>query len=111
MASSSSRSYERSVKLQVAKRAQRQADKIEDWWVDHRPAAPTLFTDELEQTFERIREMPGAGVPCPTPRRPELRRILMPKTQNHVYFRVDATQQIVRILAIWGAPRGRVPKL
>ena len=30
------------------RRAQQQADRIEAWWVDHRPAAPTLFTDELE---------------------------------------------------------------
>lgn len=99
------------MKLHVGRLAQRQADKIEDWWVEHRPAAPTLFTDELEETFVLICSMPGAGVPWPTARRPDVRRILMPKTQNHVYFRVDKAMQVVRVLSIWGAPRGRGPKL
>jgi hypothetical protein len=58
-----------------------------------------------------IRTTPGAGVGWPTPRRPTLRRILMPMTQNHIYFRVDEATQTVLVLALWGAPRGRGPKL
>jgi len=65
----------------------------------------------LEETFQRIREMPGSGVGWPTPRRPTLRRILMPRTQNHVYFRVDEAKLVVRVLAVWGAPKGEGPKL
>ena len=99
------------MKLLVGKRAQRQADEIEVWWAENRPAAPTLFVDELEEAFRRICEMPSAGVGWPTPRRPTLRRILMPRTKNHVYFRVDETKQIIRVLAVWGAPKGEGPKL
>jgi len=33
----------------------------------------------------------------------------MPKTHNHVYYAVEATEVVV--LAVWGAPRGRGPKL
>jgi hypothetical protein len=40
-----------------------------------------------------------------------LRRILMPRTENHVYFVVDETAEMVNVLAIWGAPKGRTPKL
>jgi len=39
------------VKLRVGKRAQQQADKLEAWWVEHRPAAASLFLDELEETL------------------------------------------------------------
>ena len=99
------------MKLQVGKRAQRQADKIEEWWAENRPAVATLFTDELEGTFETICERPRAGIAWPTPRRPTLRRILMPKTQNHVYFRVDESKQIIHVVGVWGAPRGGGPKL
>ncbi len=99
------------MKLRVGRRAQRQADKMEEWWVANRPAAPSLFTDELEETFQRICDMPGAGVHWPTPRRPNLRRILAPRTQNHVYFRVDDKTQTVHVLAVWGAPKGRGPRL
>jgi len=81
------------------------------WWAENRPAAATLFADELERTFRLLVETPGAGVSWPTPRRPRLRRALMPQTANHVYFQVDEASQTVHVLAIWGAPRGRSPSL
>jgi hypothetical protein len=84
---------------------------IEEWWAENRPAAPTTFTDELEETFNLIRTTPCAGIRWPTPRRPTLRRILMPKTQNHVYFRVEDAENTVFVLAVWGAPKGRGPGL
>jgi plasmid stabilization system protein ParE len=111
MDSSSSRSCERSVKLFVGRRARRQIERIEVWWVANRAAAPTLFVDELEDTFRRLCELPTAGVAWPTPKRPSLRRILMPRTRNHVYFRVDEVRQVIRVLAIWGAPKGEGPRL
>lgn len=84
---------------------------MEAWWVEHRPLAPTLFVDELEETFRILCAVRGAGVRWPTPRRPNLRRILMSRSHNHVYFVVDAATDTVRVHAIWGAPRGRGPKL
>ncbi|MBX3199608.1 MAG: type II toxin-antitoxin system RelE/ParE family toxin [Labilithrix sp.] len=99
------------MKLQVARRAQREADRIAAWWAANRPAAPTLFIDELEATFRRLCETPSPGVGWPTSRRPTLRRVLMPRTQNHVYFCVDEAKDVVRVLAVWGAPKGGRPKL
>jgi hypothetical protein len=99
------------VKLRVGKRAQQQAKRIEAWWVEHRPAAPTLFLDELERTFRYIVQVRDAGVRWPTPRRPTLRRILMTRSQNHVYFVIDESNATVHVLAVWGAPRGTTPKL
>lgn len=99
------------MKLRVGKRAQRQADRIEEWWVKNRPAAPSLFTDELEEFFEHIRSTTAAGVRWPTSKRPDLRRILMPRTLNHIYFRVDEAKGVVHVLAVWGAPRERGPTL
>jgi hypothetical protein len=84
---------------------------MERWWVKHRPDAPTLFTDELERTFWHICHVRDAGVRWPTPRRPTLRRILMPKSGNHVYFASDEPTAMVHVLAVWGAPRGTVSKL
>jgi len=104
-------SFERAVKLRVGKQAQRQATRIEQWWAKHRPAAGPFFTDELERTFRLLCEVPGAGVRWPTAQRPKLRRVLMPNTGNHVYFHVDEATQTVHVLAVWGAPRGRGPRL
>jgi hypothetical protein len=36
-------------------------------------------------------------------------RLLMAKTRNHVYYAIEETEIVV--LAIWGAPTGRGPKL
>jgi plasmid stabilization system protein ParE len=99
------------VKLRVGKRAQQQANKIEAWWVENRADAPSLFIDELEETFRYICKVSAAGVGWPTPRRPNLRRVLMSRTKNHVYFVIDDATATVHVHAIWGAPKGRTPKL
>ena len=99
------------MKLHLGKRALRQAEKQEAWWAENRPAAPDMFAREFRDTLALIRTTPGAGVPWPTTRRPNLRRIVMPKTQNHIYFRVDEAKRTIHVLAVWGGPRGRGPKL
>ena len=53
----------------------------------------------------------SAGVRRSTPRRPSLRRILMTRTNNHVYFVIDDATETVHVHAVWGAPKGRTPKL
>jgi plasmid stabilization system protein ParE len=98
------------VKLRIGKRAQRQIDKLEQWWREHLGSSKR-FVDELGATFELIAAIPGTGVHWPTARRPALRRILMPETQNHVYFNVDEDKQMVFVLSVWGTQRGRTPKL
>ena len=50
------------MKLRVGKRAQQQADKIEAWWARNRADAPSLFIDELEETFRYICKVSAAGV-------------------------------------------------
>jgi plasmid stabilization system protein ParE len=99
------------VKLRIGKRAQEQAAKIEQWWAEHREKAPNLFVDELEETFRTLCRERNAGTRWPTPRRPFLRRLLMPRTHHHVYFVVDQAADEVHVLAVWGAPRGKTPKL
>jgi hypothetical protein len=36
-------------------------------------------------------------------------RILMPKTRNHVYYRLDETAREVEILIVWKAAAGKSP--
>jgi plasmid stabilization system protein ParE len=99
------------VKLRVAEVAQRQIARIEKYWFDQRPDAETLFADELTATFHAITTIRYAGSRWPTTRRPELRRILMPRSMNHLYFVVDIAGDTVRVLAVWGARKGRTPRL
>jgi hypothetical protein len=86
------------VKLHLGRRLLRQVEKQEAWWGENRPAAPDLFAREFRDTLAIIRATPGAGV-------------LMPKTQNHVYFRVDEGRKVIHVVGVWGTPKGRGPKL
>jgi plasmid stabilization system protein ParE len=99
------------VKVELAEPARRQAEKIEAWWAENRSAAPSLFAREFRDALEHIRQNPGLGTSWPTEKRPDLRRVLMPRTRHHVYFRVDVPKQVVQVLAVWGTPRGRGPRL
>ncbi len=99
------------MKLELAEPAQRQAADIEGWWAENRPAASSLFAQEFRDTLEFIRTNPGVGIGWPTDRHPDLRRVIMPRTRHHLYFRVDVPSQVVQVLAVWGAPRGSGPKL
>ena len=82
-----------------------------EWWAEHRPASGDLFVDELDATLRLLGESPGAGTRWPTEVRPDLRRGLMPRSGNFVYYRVDEVTRTVHVLAIWGSSRGRRPRL
>jgi hypothetical protein len=43
------------VKLEVSKRPRRNIEKIQAWWLEMRPAAPTLFLEELAEAERLLR--------------------------------------------------------
>jgi plasmid stabilization system protein ParE len=97
------------MRLRLARRALADAKRKKTWWQRNRDAAG-LFEQELDATLERIAATPGLGQRVE--QRGEgvwVRRLLMPKTKNHVYYAVHEDEIVV--LSIWGAPRGLGPKL
>ena len=70
-----------------------------------------LFIDELEMTFRRICETSPAGVAWPTQRRPNLRRILMPRSENHLYFEVDESATIYVVAGLGCSTRNNTEAL
>jgi plasmid stabilization system protein ParE len=81
------------------------------WWRDHRPAAPSLFDDELKQTTELLSETPKLGMVYEQTGKDFIYRVLLPKTEQHLYYSLDEESQIVIVHTIWGARRGKGPKL
>lgn len=98
------------MKAFISKRASRAAERIDARW---REAGedPGIFASELLDAVERLESTIGVGSPFPTPRRPSLKRLLLPKSRCHVYFEIDDTKQTIQILHIWDARRERAPKL
>lgn len=99
------------MKLVFTREAERQADAIDGWWREHRPDARDLFARELAEARDLIKRTPGIGITYTATSGRTARRVLLPKTRNHIYFEVDAQRDLVIVLAVWGAPRGRGPRL
>ncbi|MGA7119860.1 MAG: type II toxin-antitoxin system RelE/ParE family toxin [Polyangiaceae bacterium] len=97
------------MKVRLAPRALSEAERLKTWWLKNRPLAPELFDEEIAAAIERIGAAPGLGAIYPSGFGRTLRRVLMPRTQNHVYYVVRADEVVV--LSVGGAPRAKGPKL
>jgi plasmid stabilization system protein ParE len=98
------------VSVRFTPRALAEAKRIKSWWRKNRPAAPDAFEEELSAALDRIVRAPGSG------RLYEegnlgvaVRRVLLPKTLNHVYYAVDGEDVVV--LSVWGALHSGGPKM
>jgi len=99
------------VRFRVSKRARRSIERINAWWFENRRAAPMLFLDELASAEVLLRSNPEAGTVYATHGSGVVRRIVLPKTRHHLYYRYVAERSELVVLVIWGAPRERGPKL
>jgi plasmid stabilization system protein ParE len=98
------------VKIRVSRRAQREADRHDAWWRANRPGSPGLFIRELLQVLELLESNPDVGALYDSKRfMGPVRRVLMRKTERHVYYGRLGDELIV--LAVWGARREHGPKL
>jgi len=98
------------VKAIMTKRAERSLERIMRWW--HESAdQPGLFTRELLDAIHMLETTRSPGSPYRTRGHPKAKRILLRKSSCHVYFEVDEARQIIEILELWSAQRGRSPKL
>jgi plasmid stabilization system protein ParE len=81
------------------------------WWRKNRQAAPTLFDDELDDAIDRIARQPLIGAFHEVIGGKTFRRILLRRTKQNVFYVIDDAKGVVVIHTIWGARRGRKPKL
>ena len=98
------------MKIKYALRALREIDQTARWWYEHRPDARSLFEQELAAAIRQIRTAPRLGKVYRVVRGREQRRVLMPKTAQHVYYRV-AGPELILILSVWDARRRHGPRL
>jgi len=97
------------MKVRFTPRALLEAEKMKTWWHENRPVAPDLFDDEMAIAVERMRTSPTVAPAYPSSFGRKVRRVLMPRTKNHIYYTVRKDEIVV--LSVWGAPRGKGPKL
>lgn len=98
------------MKAFLSKRAARAAERIDTRWRAF-AADPRIFARELLEAIELLERTLSPGSPFPTASHPALKRLLLRRSHCHLYFEVDETKQIIRILHIWDGRRERPPKL
>ena len=80
------------------------------WWHANRPGS-TKFIDELERLVQLLAAAPGLGLQFKRGRHRRVRRVLLGESEQNVYYVHDAKNEIVWITAVWGAKRGKGPRL
>jgi hypothetical protein len=98
------------LKVELSTRAQRAITRIDARW-RKRADPPELFFEEMPEVVEHLETVSNPGTPCPTNRRPQLKRILMEKTKCHLYFVSDERKQRIDVLHVWDGRRERLPAL
>jgi plasmid stabilization system protein ParE len=91
--------------------ADAQVETVESWWRENRPAAPDMFSRELEAAVHLLENSPLIGKAYPQAPVPEVRRLLIGRSRYHLYWEVDVTTRSVTILAVWYAGRGSGSRL
>ncbi len=100
------------MKVWFSPRARNRVRVVATWWRANRPGVADLFEDELEAAQQALATSPPApGLTYETVRGKVIHRLLLPKTEQHVYFSTDESADMVVIHTVWGARRGRGPKL
>jgi plasmid stabilization system protein ParE len=93
----------------LQRRAIREIEEIDSWWRRNRPASPDLFQRELETMMTAAALMPMLGAAVRGERARGLRRVLLRQTRYHLYYRVS--DEVLEVLAVWHATRGKGPGL
>jgi plasmid stabilization system protein ParE len=99
------------VRFEISRRARWQIEKIHAWWTDNRPAARSLFLDELGRAERLLRENPELGIVYVAHKSGAIRRVLLIESEYHLYYRYVPSRSEILVVAIWGAARGRGPRL
>jgi plasmid stabilization system protein ParE len=99
------------VKVRATARAKQEIARVARWWKQHRPEAPELFLDELEAAERHLSTAPETGQRYGYRQDRLIRRWLLERSALHVYFSIDNEAETVVIHSVWGARRGRGPKL
>lgn len=81
------------------------------WWREHRPENPDLLEQEMAEAGGLLAGSPNMGTEHVQAGVRGVRKVILPRNQNVVYYRVDESQRVVRIVAVWYAGRAKGPPL
>lgn len=99
------------MRLVFSPEADEDVDRVDTWWRENRLDAPRLFAEELAYTRDQILRNPLIYKPYCERNGVIVRRWLMRRTEQHIYYEIDLEDDLVIVLRVWGARRRRGPRL
>lgn len=97
--------------VEILPRARQRIKVVATWWRENRADAPTLFDDELADLIERLKVHPVLGTIHEIVDGATILKVRLRKAEQNVYYSVDEARGVISIHTVWGARRGRGPKL
>ena len=70
-----------------------------------------MLSDELEAAYVLITDLPFAGEGVSHSQIDGLRRVLLGRTQYHLYYALSEDDSVVEVLSLWHTSRGKPPRL
>lgn len=98
------------MKVRISGPARKKANRLDRWWRENRDTRH-LFAEEFAEARRQLAISADRGEVYGERDGAVVRRILMPKTDTHVYYEIDEAKSVVMIFTLWGARKGRGPKL
>jgi plasmid stabilization system protein ParE len=91
----------------ISKRAAAQVQRRAKWWEENRPAAPGAVAEDFGEAVKLLAEQPGIGSKYEGTRTLGVRRLYLGRIEYFIYYKADV--KTLRVLAFWGASRGKQP--
>ena len=95
--------------VRIKSRAQREIEKVAEWWAENRLAAPGAVREDIEAALALLVEEPGIGTKVETSRVDVVRRLYLGRIRYFLYYRVRGAH--LEVVAFWHASRGEGPSL
>ena len=94
------------MRVEISKRARRELERAAKWWDN-----PNIFWDELEEAGRRLLQEPEAGVRWVSSKGQVMWRPRLPRSEKFLYYAYFPIRELIVVRCVWGAQRGREPRL
>ena len=87
-------------RVRALRAAERQIERADAWWGEHRREAPHLFADELAAAVDVLETSPRIVQLAGYPHRDDVRAYTLPASKYRVFFVVSEDDRTVTILRV-----------